>query len=174
MMLTLKNLKQYTPEYYELMIQAVYFQTEDGLDWYYHLRRFQNDTLKICFDEKGIIRSFSYDADRLYPLNMSVTEIDKSEVPEGLNIYGEWMLEKGKIIPVPFDYVSQAEQKRTQLMKVASEKIDALVAASEDGDITEKEESTLARLREYRSALRRLDLSAAPDVQWPEEITDVA
>lgn len=169
MMLTLKNFTQYTPEYLDMMIPAIYLQTEDGLDWYYHLARFNTDTLKVCFDENNIIRSFSYEADRLFPSGLSVTEVAAEKVPEGLNIHGGWILDNGGIIPAPVDYVALAEKQRDSEMTAATERINALAAAQEDDDITDEEEKTLAALRVYRSALRRLDVSTAPDIVWPEK-----
>ncbi|MGY9919558.1 tail fiber assembly protein, partial [Citrobacter freundii] len=37
-----------------------------------------------------------------------------------------------------------------------------------DGDITGDELTELATLREVRTKLRRLDLSTAPDIDWPD------
>ncbi|EOY4357695.1 tail fiber assembly protein [Cronobacter sakazakii] len=158
------------------MFNAIFLETDDeiGLDWYYHLSRFQTDTLKICYDENNIIRSFSYEADRLFPCGLSVSEIAAEDVPEGLNIYGGWIYDEGKIKPVPVDYIAQAEKQRDSEMTAATARITALTEAQEDGDITAEEEKQLAALRAYRSALRRLDLSAAPDIEWPEAVGDVA
>lgn len=89
-MLTLKNFTRYTPEHSDLMISALYLQSEDGEDWYYHLARFQPDTLKIAYDSKGTICSMSRDAGRLCPLGLSVTEVDSVDVPEGLSLSGRW------------------------------------------------------------------------------------
>lgn len=168
MMLTLKKFRPYTPEYQDLMIKALYLETEDGLDWYFHMSRFQPDTLKVCYDENNIIRSFSYQADRLFPQGLSVSEVAKKDVPDGLDILGGWVFDNGKIVPLPVDDVAQAEKKRDAAMVTVTERITALVAAQEDNDITDSEEKELASLRAYRSALRRLDLSTAPDINWPE------
>lgn len=170
-MLTLNKLTQYTPEYLDMMIPALYLQTEDGLDWYYHLTRFQADTMKICFDDNGVIRSFHADASRLFPSGLSVVEVNISDVPDGLNIYGEWLFKDGKIVPVPVDYIAEAEKKRDSLMDVATARITALTEAQEDNDITPEEEQELTALRTYRSALRRIDLNAAPDIDWPNNPT---
>ncbi|EGT0678932.1 tail fiber assembly protein [Citrobacter braakii] len=35
-------------------------------------------------------------------------------------------------------------------------------------DISASEETELAALRSYRTELRRIDLSSAPDINWPE------
>ena len=58
-------------------------------------------------------------------------------------------------------------------MAVATTRITWLQGAQEDGDITAEEEAELTALRAYRTALRRLDLSTAPDINWPE-VPDVA
>lgn len=58
--------------------------------------------------------------------------------------------------------------KRDRRMAEATARIDWLDAAQKDGDITGEEEAELAALRAYRTALRRLDLTTAPDVKWPE------
>ncbi|MBF4536220.1 tail fiber assembly protein, partial [Salmonella enterica subsp. enterica] len=47
-------------------------------------------------------------------------------------------------------------------------KINQLVEAQDDGDITAAELSELTALREYRTKLRRLALDVAPDINWPE------
>lgn len=167
-MLTLNKFKQYTPEFVDLMdFRAIFLESEDGLDWYFHMSRFQADTLKVCYDDKNIIRSFSYQADRLFPFGLSVSEINADEVPEGLDINGGWMYDNGEIKPVPVDYVAEAEKKRDSLMAVTTARITALTEAQEDNDITPEEEQELTVLRTYRSALRRLDLSTAPDIEWP-------
>lgn len=77
MMLILKNFTQYIPEYADLMIPALYFQSDEGEDWYFHRTRFSDDTLKVCYDSEGVIRSFGFDASRLYPGGYSVAEVEK-------------------------------------------------------------------------------------------------
>ncbi|HBC8969786.1 TPA: hypothetical protein KE741_003121 [Raoultella ornithinolytica] len=100
-MLTLNTLTRYTPEYQSFMADALYLQTEDGLDWYCHLSRFSPDTLKICFDAEGIIRSASTDASRLCPLGLSVTEITDSEIPGGFTADGAWLWDGAMIVAAP-------------------------------------------------------------------------
>ncbi|MFV9241337.1 tail fiber assembly protein, partial [Citrobacter freundii] len=86
---------------------------------------------------------------------------------------------KGKIIkpddngyPVAsepvIDYVATAEAERTRRMSALTLRINHLVEAQDDGDITDSELAELNALRERRTKLRRLDLSSAPDIDWPE------
>ncbi|HBK3067015.1 TPA: tail fiber assembly protein [Citrobacter freundii] len=85
---------------------------------------------------------------------------------------------KGKIIkpddngyPVAsepvIDYVATAEAERTSRMSAVTLRINHLVEAQDDGDITDSELAELNALRECRTKLRRLDVSNAPDVEWP-------
>lgn len=173
MMLTLENLTEYVPEYLDLMIKAVYLQTPDGLDWYYHRASFQPDTMKICYDRDNVIRMFHQDAQRLWPVGLSVTEVSADSVPDSLDIHGGWLYDNGEIKPVPVDHVAEAEKRRELEMGVVSARITVLSAAQDDGDITADEEAELATLRTRRSFLRRLDLSSAPDIDW-QEGADVA
>lgn len=116
-MLTLRNLSVYTPDEAELLPDilslATHLQTEDGLDWYYHRTRFRSDTLKIMYDEKNIIRGFSFNAQALWPDGFSVTEIKPEDVPAEFGEKGRWMWDGEKIMPCQSETqdVHYADQK---------------------------------------------------------------
>ncbi|HBC0566351.1 TPA: tail fiber assembly protein, partial [Escherichia coli] len=61
-----------------------------------------------------------------------------------------------------------ATQRRDSEMALASARINSLAEAQDDGDITSEELAELAAWRIYRTALRRLDISTAPEIIWPE------
>ena len=170
-MITLKNFVQYEPEYKDFMFNAIFLQSEDGLDWYYHMSRFQTDTLKVCYDENNIIRSFSNQVDRLFPMGMSVSEVDQADVPEGLNIHGEWAWNGIKIIPRELtqdEEIQQAKTRKSELLVEASDIIAPLQDASDLGIVTDEEAASLLLWKRYRVMLNRLDLSTAPAIDWPE------
>lgn len=170
-MITLKNFVQYEPEFKGFLFNAIFLQSDEGLDWYYHMSRFQADTLKICYDKNNIIRSFSNQVDRLFPLGMSVSEVDQTDVPEGLNIHGEWVWNGTKIIPRQFtreELIQQAETRRGELLAEASDVIAPLQDASDLGIAAYEEAAMLLLWKRYRVMLNRLDLSTLPDIQWPE------
>ncbi|EAV5169619.1 tail fiber assembly protein [Salmonella enterica subsp. enterica serovar Kiambu] len=73
------------------------------------------------------------------------------------------------LTPALIDYVAIAVAERDKLMALATARINHLVAAQDDDDITATELSELGALREYRAKLRRMDLDSAPDIQWPPE-----
>ncbi|MCK4229627.1 tail fiber assembly protein [Enterobacter asburiae] len=170
-MITLKNFVQYEPEYKNFMFNAIFLQSEDGLDWYYHMSRFQTDTLKICYDKNNIIRSYSNQVDRLFPMGMSVSEVDQADVPEGLNIHGEWAWNGIKIIPRELtqdEETQQAKTRKSELLVEASDIIAPLQDASDLGIVTDEEAASLLLWKRYRVMLNRLDLSTAPAIDWPE------
>ncbi|EBZ1215184.1 TPA: tail fiber assembly protein [Salmonella enterica subsp. enterica serovar Kiambu] len=71
------------------------------------------------------------------------------------------------LTPALIDYVAIAADERDKLMASATARINQLVEAQDDDDITAAELSELIALREYRTKLRRLDLRYAPNVEWP-------
>lgn len=143
-------------------------EDEEGIDWYHRRAQFAPDTLKVTYDTNGRIIAASTDATMLRPVNLSVAEVSLSDVPPGFDVVpGEWLFSQGKVIPVPVDAVAVATQQRDSEMTATTLRITALTQAQDDGDITPDEETELAALREYRISLRRLDLSVAPDIDWP-------
>lgn len=63
---------------------------------------------------------------------------------------------------------AQAAEKRDQLMALAATAIAPLQDAVDIGDATDAETALLNAWKKYRVALNRLDLSAAPDIDWPQ------
>ncbi|HBC0564086.1 TPA: tail fiber assembly protein, partial [Escherichia coli] len=79
-------------------------EDDQGIDWYHRRAQFAEDTLKFTYDHSGRIIAASSDATMLRPVNLSVAEINMSDVPEAFNgESGEWLFSQGKIIPVPVD-----------------------------------------------------------------------
>lgn len=168
----LKNLKTYTPddEYSLLLMKehsAEFFISDDGRDWYESQASFSPDTLKVAYDEAGIIRSISQDVSSIYPRDLSVVEFPATKANLRVTLGDYWFYKDGKLQQIR-DYLADAETERNSRMADATARIDWLEDAQKDGDISSDEETELATLRAYRTALRRLDLSTAPDINWPE------
>lgn len=145
-----------------------FIHDESGVDWYILQKTFQDDTLKIQYDNKGLIIAADDDVSKLFPIGCSVVELKRSDIPDGFQP-GQFTFDGGKISPVKIDYIAVATIQRDKCMAAATVRINQLVESRDDGDITVDEELMLVRLREYRSELRRLDLSLAPDITFPEE-----
>ncbi|EOZ1453359.1 tail fiber assembly protein [Enterobacter bugandensis] len=171
-MITFKSFSQYEPEY--KFFDAIYLQSEDGLDWFYHRTRLSPDTMKICYDENGIIRMYSYQADNLFPLGLSVTEVKPDKVPEGLNNHGDWLYKNGLIIPNTAMLAQFAENQKKQYIDKASRVIAPLQDAVDLGIASKEEITLLTDWKKYRVLLSRVDTSKAPDIEWPEVPDNVA
>lgn len=164
----LNTLSLYEPEVKETA-NILYLKDDQERDWYEAQDSFDTEKLKVAYTADGIIRSADYDVSALWPINMAVAEVSPGNVPDGFNINGEWMYDGKKIIPVPVDYVARAETNRKTLLQLASQAIAPLQDASELGIATRAETEALERWKHYRVTLIRLDTSAAPDIQWPEQ-----
>lgn len=151
---------------------------EAGNDWYTLQKKFSSDTLKIIFDENGLINSASNDVSKLWPLSYSVAEVDT--IPDTFNagfLGGLWVFDGKKITPrihTTAELVSQANATRAELLAKATLKIAPLQDAVDIDDPTDAELASLKAWKQFRVALNRLDLSTAPDIIWPEEPADVA
>ncbi|EAB1736992.1 tail fiber assembly protein [Salmonella enterica] len=143
-----------------------FIHDESGVDWYVLQKLFQPDTLKIQYDKTGLVIAADKDATKLFPLNCSVVELADTDIPDGFQA-GNFTYSNGVIAPVQVDYVALATAERDRRMESVTVKINQLVEAQDDDDITADELSELTALREYRTKLRRLDLRYAPDVEWP-------
>lgn len=161
-----KNFKLYEPDDKNLPT-ALYLRDENGNDWYSVIDGFTPDTFKITYRDDGLIIGCEIDASGLFPVDLSVVEIAPADVPAELCPDGSWFYKNGKLQQIR-DNLAQAETERNNRMAEVTTRIDWLEDAQKDGDISVSEETELAALRIYRTELRRLDLSSAPDVNWPE------
>ena len=90
-----KHFTPYTPE--DPFVEwASYLISEDGQDWYECQKLFAEDTYKIAYDSDNIVRSIATDVSTLFPLNLSVVEVEM--LPEGCGISGRWKYDNGEIV----------------------------------------------------------------------------
>ncbi|EHA4161083.1 tail fiber assembly protein [Salmonella enterica subsp. enterica] len=75
---------------------------------------------------------------------------------------------KPVLADIEIDYVALATAERDRRSAAVTARINELVEAQDDGDITDAEQQELAALRDSRTKLRRLDLTKAPDIDWPD------
>ena len=168
----LKNLKKYTPDDENSLClikehNVEFFISEDGRDWYKSQADFSPDTLKIAYDEAGIIRSISKDVSKIYPRGFSVVEVDITEENKNVDIFGGWVFDNGEVKPRQYsqeELCEQAEAKKTELLSVAASAIAPLQDAVDEGMATAEEITMLSEWRQYRVKVRRVD-TLKP--KWP-------
>lgn len=152
---------------------VLFLQDDKGNDWYDVIKLFdESKTLKIGYDDDGRVRTFSTNIHAFFPVNMSVAELPATKANLRVTLGDDWFYKDGKLQQI-HNHLADAEAERDSRMAEVTTRIDWLEDAQKDGDISSDEETELATLRAYRTALRRLDLSTAPDINWPE-VTDVA
>lgn len=77
---------------------------------------------------------------------------------------GEWV-EAGEA--PPFDYLTPAIAKQYSLMAVSTMAMAPLQDAADLDDASIEGIALLKKWKQYRVALNRLDLSTAPNIDWP-------
>ena len=127
----------------------------------------ESKTLKIGYDDDGAVRTFSTNIHAFFPVNLSVAELPATKANLRVTLGDDWFYKDGKLQQIR-NHLAVAEAERDNRMEEVTARINWLEDAQKDGDISVEEEAELAALRAYRTALRRLDLTTAPDVKWPE------
>lgn len=146
-----------------------YLRDEDGNDWYEQQEKFLPDTLKVAFDSLGIIKSLSYNVSAMFPSGLSVVEVNANDVPDGVAIDGMWQYVDGEVIRVPVNYVLLSDKEKKDRLATAAAAIAPLQDALDLDIATQREVELLTEWKKYRVLLNRMDISAAPDIEWPME-----
>lgn len=167
----MKNLGKftlYTPEN-PPRAGANYLRNESGVDWYSiswdHERTAKN--AYACTDESNTVVATTLDGELLFPGGLTVWEMSKNEVPEGfltpgfytLIIDGKWSV----------NYSKQAEDKRNALINEAKDYSEEWRTELALDMISDDDLAKLKKWTAYIKDLRNLDLSGAPNINWPEK-----
>lgn len=147
---------------------VLFLQDDKGNDWYDVIELFdESKTLKIGYDDDGCVRTFTTNVHAFFPVNLSVVELPATKANLRVTLGDDWFYKDGKLQQIR-DYLADAETERNSRMAEATARINWLEDAQKDSDISVDEEVELTTLRAYRTALRRLDLSTAPKINWPD------
>lgn len=148
---------------------VLYLQNETGADWYESQKDFSVKRVKVVYDDKDIIRAFSYDASELFPLDLYVTELARK--PAQLGIDGRWIFDGEKAVERALTSEEQqaaAEAEKALLTRKAVESTAPLEYADQLGIATESEREQLLEWMKYRVLLNRIDTSQPDKIRWPE------
>lgn len=164
-MKTMKNLQQYIPDEPQLGASVIYLRCEEGKDWYQSQSEFSAETIKLAVNSSGVICALSDDVSRLWPVGLTVVEVDKTNIPEGVSASGEWLFDGTNISR---DEVTVAKKEKHRLLNEANSHISSLQDRSDVGVATKSETSQLTDWKKYRIELNNVDTDKAPDITWPE------
>ncbi len=173
-----KNFTPYLPESDDIPENVLFLLSADGLDWYEAQKEFSENSLKIMFDSDGVICCAEMDVSRLWPINCSVAEIESKNLPDGFEVgAGKWIFDGKKITARELSQAeieTRAQAQKTRLMNAATTAISTLQDSVDLGMATAEENALLPVWKIYRVLLNRVDVTAAPDIDWPEEPDNVA
>ncbi|MGV6478763.1 tail fiber assembly protein [Pantoea agglomerans] len=172
-------MKNFTAKNGDINGLSVSFATdENGVDWYESQKKFQSDTLKIIFNNEGVIVSMSHDVSALWPVGNSVAEVALEEVPAGLSINGEWVFDGQKILPRTTtleEWQARAESMRQSLLIEAGDVTTDWRTELQLGILSDEDKSTLIEWMGYIKSVKKIDLSLVEDeatfdkVAWPKK-----
>ncbi|OAE45773.1 hypothetical protein A7J58_12375 [Enterobacter cloacae] len=166
-MIIYTNFRPHSPKNDEMPeLNIGYLICDEGIDWYECQSNFSNETMKVGFDTKGVIRTYAKDVSMLWPVGLSVAEVALTELPEGFNHAGEWSFNGRAIIPREYtrdELLAQNEAKKQNLMALASSAIAPLQDAIDIGEATDTERALLAEWKSYRVKLNRMKFGD----EWP-------
>lgn len=173
---TAKQLKKYSNAEGDI---PVFLRSDDGQDWYECQQDFADDTVKLMYDENGVIqavvdkpvpgRGNTLAVSMLCPEDMSVAEV--SELPEGFEIDSKsWKFGDDGVyqdVAVLTDATLRANSRHYSfLRREAVSELVMLQSCAEAGRGRPNDEARIQTLRTYLADLRDTDLTVAePD--WP-------
>ncbi len=159
-----------TVEQYKLTknFDVIWLWAEDGKNWYEEVSNFQEDTIKIVYDEHNIIVAITKDAFTLNPEGFSVVEVPDITANRRADDSGKWMFKGGAVIKRIYtadEQQQQAESQKAALLSEAESVIQPLERAVRLNMATDEERTRLAVWERYSVLVSRVDLA---NPEWPE------
>ncbi|HCL5294948.1 TPA: tail fiber assembly protein [Salmonella enterica] len=148
---------------------VIWLYSEDGKNWYEQQKNFAEDTLKIAYDQNGVIVNISKDVSTINPTGLSVVELPNITANRRADIYGGWVFDGEKVIKRVYtseELRQQAEVKKLKLLEEAETVITPLARAVKRGIATDEEQKRLDAWELYSVLVSRVDTS---DPDWPEK-----
>ncbi|EAT1194775.1 tail fiber assembly protein [Salmonella enterica] len=147
---------------------VIWLYSEDGKNWYEEQKNFAADTLKIAYDQNGVIVNISRDVSTINPTGLSVVELPNVTANRRADIYGGWVFDGDKVIKRVYtteELRRQAESKKAKLLEDAETVITPLARAVKLGIATDEERQRLEVWEQYSVLVSRVDTS---DPDWPD------
>ena len=148
----------------------IYLHDDNGIDWYAAQKLFSPDTVKLAYDESGIICAINSDVSMLWPIGLSVVELNPTKLPKRCLANGEWVFDGKKVsqrIYSAEEMMARAEARKNELLASAGKAVAPLQDAVDLGMAMEEEIVQLKLWKTYRVQLSRINPQNAPDIDWP-------
>lgn len=164
----LVNLQRYVPDELFSGDGVQYFIDATGKDWFKSLPEFTKKYSLAIENDTGVIRSISEDTSRLYPLGLTVVDVDN--LPEGCDIFGGWVFDGERIVPriyTPEEIRAQAEAKKERLIAEANKKTQAWQTQLMLGMISDEDKKSLIAWMAYVQNVQAIDTHHPERIVWP-------
>lgn len=166
----LTNLQRYTPDELHMGEGIQYFKDDSGKDWFTSLSEFTKKYVLAIDESTGVICSITTEASKLYPVGLSVVDVDT--LPEGVDndSLGMWVFDGEDVVARTYsktELQDKAKKKLVKLLADANENISIWKIELHLGIISDAEKQKLIKWVDYIKILRGLDTSIAPDIEWP-------
>ncbi|MBD2780806.1 tail fiber assembly protein [Xenorhabdus szentirmaii] len=168
-MLNIKNFKEYRPGNLKFGENVIYLISDDGQDWYDCQKRYRKETLKVEYYKDGRIVRASKDVSRLYPYNASVLEIEIDERFD-INLFhivNDKLIKKDTNV-LKKEVQLEASNIKKELISDAQKQMQMLHTKLLMNRISDAERKRLNLWLDYVEAVEIVDISSAPDIQWPK------
>lgn len=166
----LVNLQRYTPTEYFTGEGVQYFKDESGLDWFEYLPKFTKKYSIAIENDTGVVRSISEDTSRLYPVGLTVVDVDS--LPDGCDIFGGWIFDGEKVVPrtyTPEELQVQAEDQKESLIADANKKTQAWQTQLMLGMINDEDKKALIAWMAYVQSIQSIDTHQPETIVWPPQ-----
>lgn len=166
----LVNLQRYVPKKLFNGDGIQYFIDTTGQDWFKSLPKFDKKYSLAIENDTGVIRSISEDVSRLYPVGLTVVDVDS--LPEGCDIFGGWVFDGEKIVTriyTPEELQAQAESKKGQLITEANKRTQAWQTQLMLGMISDEDKKSLIVWMAYVQNVQAIDTHHPESIVWPAQ-----
>ncbi len=163
-----KKMIKYVPDS-QVIKNVLYLKDADGLDWYESIDSgmWAEDSIKIAYDDNGVIRHVDDDVSKIWPIDLSVVEVAAKDAPAGLNHLGGWLWDGKKISAAVIDNAAENEVKKSGLMAKANLQISIYQNLVNLNLASTLEKEALAAWIIYKANLSAVKASAKK-ITWPE------
>jgi len=168
-MITFKNIKISKQVLEEgIPLPVMYFEDETGQDWYtLRDKKWQGESCFIAVGADGFISTWADNPNFLtLSEGVSIYEISPEALPEDVSDH-PYRYENGEFVKFVQPAIEVAALQKSTLLSQAAAAIAPLQDAVDVDDATDEELASLKAWKKFRVALNRLDLAAAPDIDWP-------
>lgn len=165
-MVNFNNFKQYKPD--NAINGVAYIQSDDGVDWYDSQKEFSPKTIKICFNSAGTIVSVSNDVSMLFPVNLSIAEVNA--LPTGFEL-NEFKYEQGAVVRIKSDdeiIIEKNMIKKKMLIDDVTPRLNILQSKLMLGNINKQEKEEINVLINYIENIDLVNINEI-NIEWPQK-----